>query len=49
MTLRERKTEGFKPILVSPVRFTQDLHKMTNKSQIYDDVITELLEQGDKN
>ena len=40
-----RKTNGFKPILVDPGNHTR-LAKMTNKSQIYDDIITELLNKN---
>ena len=42
MNIERRKTEGFKPVLVSPENHTR-LAQRTNKSQIFNDVITELL------
>ena len=42
MTSMRRKTEGFKPILISPGNYTT-ITEMAKKSQIYNDVITELL------
>ncbi len=45
MNVRERKTEGFKPVLVSPETHAR-LAEMTTKNRIYNDVITELLNKG---
>ena len=42
MNIERRKTVGFKPVLLSPETHAR-LAEITKKSQIFNDVITELL------
>lgn len=45
MNIERRKTVGFKPVLLSPETHAR-LAEITKKSQIFNDVITELLNKN---